>query len=467
MVPGHGAERRAHIKPRPRRHGPLREVPRLRFVVYLFLCKYALFMHRNENPAAPGAAEEGSGPLAGLKVVDMTSVLMGPFASQMLGDMGADVIKVEAPRGDLVRQIGPARHEDMGPVFLNANRNKRSVVLDLKNPDGLAALKRMLEDADVLMYNVRPQAMARLGLAYEDVARLNPRIVYAGLFGFGQDGPYAARPAYDDLIQGASTLPHLIARASGGIPRYVPTAMADRIVGLTGVSAILATLQARTRTGRGDRVDIPMFETMVAFVLGDHMGGLTFEPALDEGGYARQLSPERRPYQTRDGYICALVYTDKQWQGFLREIGRESLMREDDRFATYGARSRHIDHVYGVLAGIFQERSTAEWMALLERADVPFMPMHSLRSVLDDPHLAATGFFSTVEHPSEGPIRTMRMPVTWAHFKPRAPRPAPGLGEHTRTILGELGYGPAQVEAMLAAGAAGAPPVAAAAGSEQ
>lgn len=392
--------------------------------------------------------------LQGIRVIDMTSVLMGPFASQALGDMGADVVKVEAPQGDLVRQIGPVRHEGMGPVFLNANRNKRSVVLDLKHPAGLAALRRLLVDADVLMYNVRPQAMARLGLGYEEVAAINPRIVYAGLFGFGQDGPYAARPAYDDLIQGASGLPHLIARASGGIPRYVPTAMADRIVGLTAVSGILGSLLARGRTGRGDRVDIPMFETMVGFVLGDHLGGLTFEPPLDAGGYARQLSPERRPYRTRDGYICALVYNDKQWRGFLREIGRASLMTDDDRFASYGARSRHIDHVYGVLASIFEERTTAEWMALLERADVPFMPMHDLHSILDDPHLAATGFFSQVDHPSEGTIRSMRMPMTWQHSAPPPQRPAPRQGEHTREVLQDAGYSATEIDDLVATGAA-------------
>jgi crotonobetainyl-CoA:carnitine CoA-transferase CaiB-like acyl-CoA transferase len=218
--------------------------------------------------------------------------------------------------------------------------------------------------------------MARLGLDYDTVAAINPRVVYAGLFGFGQDGPYAARPAYDDLIQGGATLPHLISVASKGPPRYVPCAMADRIVGLTAVGGILAALLARERTGRGQRLDVPMFETMVGFVLGDHLGGLSFEPPLDEGGYARQLSHERRPYRTSDGYICALVYNDKQWQGFLRAIGRESLPQEDARFATFASRSRHIDFVYGELARIFEQRSTAEWMALLEEADVPMMPMH-------------------------------------------------------------------------------------------
>lgn len=388
--------------------------------------------------------------LDGIRVIDMTSVLMGPFASQSLGEMGADVIKVEAPQGDLVRQIGPGRHADMGPVFLNANRHKRSVVLDLKQPAGLAALQALLRDADVLMYNVRPAAMERLGLGYEAVAALNPRIVYAGLLGFGQDGPYAAKPAYDDLIQGACTLPHLIARASGGIPRYVPTAMADRIVGLTAVGGILATLLARERSGRGDRVDIPMFETMVGFTLGDHLGGQTFDPPLDGGGYARHLSPERRPYRTRDGHVCALVYNDQHWQRFLRAIGRESLLTEDERFATFAMRMQHIDHVYGELARIFETRTTADWLALLEAADVPCLPMHDLISVQRDPHLQATGFFGQEEHPSEGTIRTMRPAMRWQQTPPPPTRPAPRPGEHTREVLAEAGLSDTQVARLLA-----------------
>ncbi len=394
------------------------------------------------------------GPLTGVKVIDMTSILMGPFASQSLGDMGADVIKVEAPQGDLVRQIGPARHEGMGPVFLNANRNKRSVVLDLKQPAAMEVLHRLLADADVLMYNVRPQAMERLGLGYEAVAGINPRIIYAGLFGFGQDGPYAARPAYDDLIQGACTLSHLIAEGSGGIPRYVPTAMADRIVGLTAVSGILASLLARARTGRGDRLDVPMFETMVGFVLGDHLGGLTFEPPLDGGGYARHLSPERRPLRTSDGYICALVYNDKQWTEFLRVIGRENLATQDERFASFANRLRNIDHVYSVLAQIFEERTTAQWMELLQKADVPFMPLHDLQSILQDPHLRAVGFFSQTEHPTEGVIRNMRAPMSWTHSVPDPARPAPRQGEHTREVLAQAGLSAQEIDALLTSRAA-------------
>ena len=397
------------------------------------------------------------GPLQGIKIIDMTSVLMGPVASQALGDMGADVIKIEAPDGDVVRLIGPSRHPGMGPIFLNTNRNKRSLALDLKKPEGLAVLKRLLADADVLMYNVRPQAMARLGLDYETVSALNPRIVYAGLFGFGQDGPYAARPAYDDLIQGGSTLSHLIARSTQGEPRYVPTAVADRIVGTTAVGGILASLLARERTGRGQRLDVPMFETMVAFVLGDHLGGLTYEPPLDAGGYPRQLSPHRRPYRTRDGYICALVYNDKQWESFLRAVGRESLLQTDERFANFYNRSRHIDVVYAELAKMFEQRSTAEWLQLLEQADIPFMPMHDLHSVLHDPHLVATDFFQQVEHPTEGPIRSMRAPMHWSDTPPGPARPAPLHGEHSVEVLQQAGYTPQEIDALLAQGAVACP----------
>ena len=298
------------------------------------------------------------GPLNGLRVLDMTTVLMGPYATLQLGDMGADIIKVEPLEGDIVRQIGPGRHPGMGPMFLNVNRNKRSIALDLKQPVGREVLLRLAADADVFIYNVRPQAMARLGLAYEDVAGSNPAIIYAGVFGYGQDGPYAARPAYDDLIQGACAVPTLLAKAGDGSPRYVPLTIADRIVGLFAVNAILAALRHRDVTGRGQRIDVPMFETMANFVLIDHLGGLTFDPPLDHGGYARLLAPERRPYRTKDGYLCALIYNDKQWRSFFHAIGRPDM--QDDRFRDHASRTRHIRQIYAEVAEIFVTRTTAE-----------------------------------------------------------------------------------------------------------
>src|SRR2546430_1808854 len=252
------------------------------------------------------------GPLEGVKVIDMTTVLMGPYATQMLGDYGADVIKIETLDGDVTRQIGPTRHPGMGPVFLNTNRSKRSICLDLKKTKGRDAVLRLIASADVLVYNVRPQAMARLLLGYNVVSKVNPRLVYAGVFGFGPDGPYAAKPAYDDLIHGATALPALMAQPGTGVAGYAPIGLVDRTVGLTAVGAICASLVHRDRTGRGQRVDIPMFETMAGFVMGDHMGGLTYEPPLDRGGYARHLSRDRRAYKNSDGSIFVVVYNDKQ-----------------------------------------------------------------------------------------------------------------------------------------------------------
>ena len=245
------------------------------------------------------------GPLEGIKVIDMTTVLMGPYATQMLGDYGADVIKVESLEGDVTRLIGPTRHPGMGPVFLNTNRSKRIIALDLKKPAGRDAVLRLIESADVLIYNVRPQAMARLQLGYDVVSKINPRLIYAGVFGFGQDGPYAAKPAYDDLIQGGRGCRASDGAIGDGTPRYVPNALVDRIVGPHAVGAICASLVHRDRSGRGQRVDIPMFETMAGFVMGDHMGGLTYEPPLDKGGYARHLSPRSTALQDRPTAISA------------------------------------------------------------------------------------------------------------------------------------------------------------------
>lgn len=401
------------------------------------------------------------GPLSGLRIIDMSSVLMGPYATQMLGDFGADVIKVEAPDGDLVRQIGPARNPGMGPLFLNANRSKRSITLDLKRPECRKALLRLCKDADVLVYNVRPKAMARLGLTYEDVAAANPRIIYAGMFGYSQDGPYADRPAYDDLIQGASTIPYLFSRVNEGEPRYVPTAVADRVVGLVAVSAILASVIERNNSGQGQRLDVPMFETMVSFVMGDHMGGQTFQPPLDGGGYARQLSADRRPYQTMDGHICALIYNDGHWRRFFAAIGRPEMPQADPRYRDFTSRMAHIDEVYGELAEIFLTRSTAEWMELLEKADVPAMPMYDFEGVLNDPHLVATGFFQTIEHPSEGSIRQMGVPAQWSRTPAVPARLAPRQGEQGAEILREAGFSEDEIARLTtAAPAEQAPPAA-------
>ncbi|HYH19552.1 MAG TPA: CoA transferase [Azospirillum sp.] len=393
-----------------------------------------------------------SGPLNGVRILDLTTVLMGPYATQILGELGADVIKVEPPQGDTVRGIGPMRHPGMGAIFLHANRAKRSIALDLKQPDGRQALLDLARTADVLIYNVRPQAMARLGLSYAEVAAVNPRIVYVGLFGYGQDGPYAAKPAYDDLIQGAVGIPTLFAASTGGEPRYVPATMVDRTVGLHAVYAVTAALFHRERTGQGQAVDVPMFETMTHFVQGDHMGGATFEPAAGPTGYPRLLAPQRRPYRTSDGYICALIYNDKQWRSFFELIGRPDVLDGDPRFADMDSRTRHIDELYGFVAEYLATRTTAEWMEALTRADIPVMRLHTLDSLLEDPHLTATGFFSVVEHPREGSIRSMAVPTRWSATPPAVERQAPALGEHSAEVLREAGYDDATIAALAERG---------------
>ncbi|MGV3627254.1 MAG: CaiB/BaiF CoA transferase family protein, partial [Betaproteobacteria bacterium] len=312
-----------------------------------------------------------SGPLAGLTVVDLTTVVMGPYATQILGDLGASIIKVEAPGGDNVRHVGPMKNRGMGHMFLHLNRNKKSIVLDLKQPAGRDALLKIAAKADVLIYNIRPQAMQRLRLGYADVAAVNPRIIYVGAYGFGQQGPYAARPAYDDLIQGMSGLPWLLQQSGAEEPRYIPATLADRIVGLHAVYAVTTALYHRERTGTGQAVEVPMFECMSQMILGDHFGGRTFDPPAGAAGYARVLAPQRKPFRTKDGYICVLMYNDKQWQGFFRLIGRDDLYHDDPRFNSHENRSARSAEVNAFVAGEMPKRSTGDWLSVLMAPDIP------------------------------------------------------------------------------------------------
>ncbi len=397
-----------------------------------------------------------TGPLSGVRVVDLSSMLMAPYATQILGDMGADVVKVEAPEGDAVRGIGPMRHPGMGAIFLGLNRSKRSIVLDLKQPDGLHALLDLVRGADVVIYNLRPRSMARLGLDYESLAATNPALVYVGLFGFGQDGPYAAKPAFDDLIQGAVAVPWLAHLADGREPAYSPTAIVDRGVALWAVGQITAALFHRSRTGRGQKIDVPMFEMMASFVLGDHLAGEAFEPPIGPAGYRRMLNPNRRPYPTRDGFVCAMIYTDRHWRSFFRAIGREQEFEHDPRYRSMTSRTEHIEALYAELAELLKTRTTAQWLQLFDEADVPAMPLHTLESLLDDEHLNAVGFFGVDDHPSEGRLRRMAYPSAWSETQPGSQRPVPRLGEHSVEVLREIGYDDQRIEALLRTGAAAA-----------
>jgi crotonobetainyl-CoA:carnitine CoA-transferase CaiB-like acyl-CoA transferase len=393
-----------------------------------------------------------SGPLTGVRIVDLTTVVMGPFATQILADLGADVVKVEPPEGDVLRHIAPMRHHGMGHIFLHHNRSKRSIVLDLKQPAGREVLLRLTRAGDVLIYNVRPQAMRRLRLAYEDVAAVNPRIIYVGAYGYSESGRYAGQPAYDDLIQGMAALPSIFADAGADRPRYVPTAIADRITGLAAVNAVTAALFCRERTGKGQAVEVPMFETLAHMVLGDHMSGRTFEPPIKPFRYERMLAPHRVPYATKDGYVCLLVYNDKHWRSFFRLIGREGMFDSDSRFSSQEARSRNIAEVYAFVAEQMARRTSADWLRLLKEADIPVTPLNSIEDVIDDPHLGESGFFVMTEHPTEGRLRLMATPGAWSQTPPGALRPAPRLGEHSVEILREAGYADTEIEAMIASG---------------
>lgn len=398
------------------------------------------------------ATATGERPLEGLKVVDMTTVLMGPFATQMLGDMGANVIKVEAPGGDNVRHIGPARNPGMGSIFLNVNRSKRSLVLDLKQPAARDALLRICQDADVVVYNIRPQAMARLGLGYDVLSAVNPRLIYAGLVGYDPRGPYAARPAYDDLIQGAIGLPALALQAGSDEPRYVPLTIADYFVGVTGVTAILGALHYRDRTGQGQQLVVPMFETMAQLVLAVHLGGRTFEPPAGPPGYERLLAPQRRPYRTSDGHVCALIYTDRQCESFFRAVGRADLFERDPRFANISSRTRHINELYSLVEEILAERTTDEWIDLLSKADIPVMRMNDLDGLIEDPHLAAVGLIARSEHPTEGTLHSVNVPSIWSRTQPAPGRAAPRLGEHSIEVLRDAGLAAAEIDALIRSG---------------
>jgi crotonobetainyl-CoA:carnitine CoA-transferase CaiB-like acyl-CoA transferase len=377
---------------------------------------------------------KGTGPLAGVRVIDLTAMVMGPYCTQIMADMGADVIKIEPPEGDNTRNISVAPAPGMSGVFVNVNRGKRSVVLDLRTDAGKQALRRLLEHADVFIHSMRAKAIAKLGFSYADVAAINPRIVYTNCYGYGRRGPDKDLTAYDDTIQAECGIP-VIQQMLTGEPSFVGTIMADKVSGMTALYATVMALFHRERTGEGQEVEVSMFETMAAFMLVEHANGAMFTPPLGKANYPRAVAPNRKPYRTKDGYIAALVYNDKQWTAFVDAV-KPAWVNEE--FATLQQRAKQIDKVYALLGQTFQERTTQEWLELLRKLDIPAAPLRTPDELFDNPHLNAVGLFETVQT-RHGPVRFPGVPTWFSRTPGHVAGPAPALGENTREVFEEFG----------------------------
>ncbi|BBZ19068.1 CaiB/BaiF CoA transferase family protein [Mycolicibacterium gadium] len=375
-----------------------------------------------------------SGPLAGVRVVDLTAVVMGPYCTQIMADMGADVVKVEPPEGDIVRYVAEGPAPGMNGVFMNVNRGKRSVVLDLTSDEDAAALRALVATADVFIHSMRAKAVAKLGFDYDAVAAINPKIIYTNCYGYSRRGPDAERPAYDDTIQAECGLP-AVQKELTGDATYVATIMADKVTGLTALYATMMALFHRERTGEGQEVEVSMFETMASFMLVEHANGAMFDPPLGPAIYPRTVAPNRRPYRTSDGHVAALIYNDKHWNAFIASV---QPVWNCDEFATLALRARQIDRVYGLLAQTMLERTTDEWLKLFAELEIPATPINTLDSLFDSPQLNAAGLFETVETP-QGLVRFPGVPTWFSRTPGRVAGPAPMLGEDTDDVLDELG----------------------------
>ena len=388
-----------------------------------------------------------SGPLKGLKIIELTSVVLGPWAAQILADMGAEVIKVEAPFGDSNRQLGASRNPNMAALYLSNNRNKRSLVLDLKQSSARDALLAIVKDCDVFLHNNRPQVMTKLKLEYNDIKSVNENIIYCGTYGYSKDGPYGEKGALDDSIQAASGIAALNELVLGE-PRYLPTVVADKTTAITVVYSILAALFHRERTGSGQEVEVPMFETMVSFVMAEHLWGEVFEPPLDKAGYTRLMSHHRKPYKTKDGYIAVLPYMNNHWKTFCEKAERQDLI-EDDRFKNLSSRVENIDDTYSETGKILSTKTTQEWLDIFADTKVPVIVVNSLDDLFTDPHLEAVGFWQDFDHPTEGKLKMPGFPAKFSKTPATIRKHAPNFGEHSLEILAEAGIDKETIKQMI------------------
>lgn len=393
----------------------------------------------SEKPSGPS----GRGLLAGVRVIELASVIMAPYAAQQLGDLGADVIKVEPPTGDMTRHYPPQRHPGMGGAALNLNRNKRSAAIDLKAPHGRDALLALLRTADVLITNLRPQALEKLRLGYHDVAAVNPGLIYANAQGFRSDSRYGARAAYDDIIQAASGLVWLNHQVSGQ-PHYVPTVLADKICGMQIAQSVLAALHYREHGGTGQHIEVPMADTMLAFNLVEHLGAATLET---DGAFGspRSLSPQRRALRTADGWMCILPQSDRNWRDFTAFVGRPELAA-DPRFATGPDRARNADAFYPLLAELAPHHTSAEWQEFCDRAGIAAAPVLDLASAATTAYAREGGLLHEADHPTEGRYQVIGLPVRYSADPEPELRPCPAIGQHTEEVLREAGFDPSLLQ---------------------
>ncbi len=378
---------------------------------------------------------------------------MGPYCAQILSDLGAEVIKVEPPSGDTTRALGATRAPGHGGMFINMNRGKRSIVIDLKVPAGRAALMRLIERTDVFLHSMRRSAVARLGLDYAALATRNPQLVYLNLYGFGSTGPYANRPAYDDVIQAMSGLAAAQTELSGGEPSYVASVIADKVGGLTGAYAVMAALFERERSGKGQEIEVPMFEAMTAFMFVEHSTGGVFRPPLGRPAYKRVLSPDRRPYRTADGHISVLIYNDGHWERFAAILGRPA-WSDDPRLASLRMRDENIDFVLQTVSAALSTDTTANWLQRFDEAQIPAAPILATSDLLDDEHLDAVGFWHDTTD-EDGALRLAGIPTRFMRTPAAIRRGAPKLGADTRAILAEAGFDDAEIDALVADGTVG------------